>query len=175
PLHPDETPAERLVEREVSPEALAHPAVASGVVLRDVLTFGETLERLLGVLVVVLTGVLASRHFSVAVLPVTAVLLFAIRPAAALLSLAASPVGRGPRALMGWLGIRGIGSLYYLAYAVGEGIGPERAAVLSDVVVTTVAVSIFLHGTSVTPLVTRYERALERRSARPDDGVTLPR
>jgi NhaP-type Na+/H+ or K+/H+ antiporter len=173
PEHPDETPAERLVEREVSEEALAHPAVASGALLSEILTFGETLERLLGVFVVILVGVLASRHFDPVGIPLALLLMLVIRPAAVFLGLIGTPTRPSQRVLMGWFGIRGIGSLYYLAYAIGEGIGPARAAQFSDLVVTTVAASILLHGTSVTPLLNIYEKALEKRAANKRKRVTL--
>jgi NhaP-type Na+/H+ or K+/H+ antiporter len=61
---------------------------------------------------------------------------------------------------MGWFGIRGIGSLYYLSYAVRHGISPEAAADLAGLTISTVALSILIHGMTAPPLLTRYERAL---------------
>jgi NhaP-type Na+/H+ or K+/H+ antiporter len=59
---------------------------------------------------------------------------------------------------MAWFGIRGIGSLYYLFYAVNHGVQEALARQLVPLVLTVVAVSIFVHGISVTPLMQRYER-----------------
>ena len=58
---------------------------------------------------------------------------------------------------MGWFGIRGIGSLYYLFYALNHGLPRALAERLLPLVLTTVAVSIVVHGISVTPLMRRYE------------------
>jgi NhaP-type Na+/H+ or K+/H+ antiporter len=62
---------------------------------------------------------------------------------------------------MGWFGIRGIGSLYYLSYALNHGVTGTTAAQLANVTITTVALSILLHGTSAQPILARYERTLQ--------------
>jgi NhaP-type Na+/H+ or K+/H+ antiporter len=59
---------------------------------------------------------------------------------------------------MGWFGIRGIGSLYYLFYALNHGVPEALARQLVPLVLTVVAVSIVVHGISVTPLMRRYQR-----------------
>jgi sodium/hydrogen antiporter len=59
--------------------------------------------------------------------------------------------------LMGWFGIRGIGSIYYLTYALGYGVSGELAERLTALVLSLVALSIVVHGVSVTPLMKRYE------------------
>ncbi|MCC6433292.1 MAG: hypothetical protein IT354_20460 [Gemmatimonadaceae bacterium] len=66
------------------------------------------------------------------------------------------------RGLMGWFGIRGIGSLYYVSYALNHGVSGLLAETLVQIVVTVVATSIVLHGLSVTPILARYERTLPR-------------
>jgi NhaP-type Na+/H+ or K+/H+ antiporter len=60
---------------------------------------------------------------------------------------------------MGWFGIRGIGSLYYLFYALNHGVPEALARQLVPLVLTVVAVSIVVHGISVTPLMQRYARS----------------
>ncbi len=55
-------------------------------------------------------------------------------------------------------GIRSIGSLYYLFYALNHGVPETLARQLVPLVLTVVAVSIVVHGISVTPLMQRYER-----------------
>ena len=44
-----------------------------------------------------------------------------IRPAATLVSLYRAPLSRPQRAFIAWFGVRGVGSLYYLAYAITHG------------------------------------------------------
>jgi NhaP-type Na+/H+ or K+/H+ antiporter len=67
---------------------------------------------------------------------------------------------------MGWFGIRGIGSLYYLSYALNHGVTGATAAELANLTITTVALSILLHGTSAQPILARYERTLQPRPPR---------
>ena len=62
------------------------------------------------------------------------------------------------RRLIGWFGIRGIGSLYYLAYALNHGLPAEHARTLVALTVAVVVSSIVVHGISVTPLMARYRR-----------------
>jgi NhaP-type Na+/H+ or K+/H+ antiporter len=64
-----------------------------------------------------------------------------------------------------WFGIRGVGSVYYLMFALGHGVGGALADRLVALVLTTVAASVLVHGISVTPLMRRYTRALERAGA----------
>jgi NhaP-type Na+/H+ or K+/H+ antiporter len=55
-----------------------------------------------------------------------------------------------------WFGVRGIGSIYYLAYALSHGVPAPAGRMLADVTLVVVAGSIVLHGISVTPLMQRY-------------------
>jgi NhaP-type Na+/H+ or K+/H+ antiporter len=71
---------------------------------------------------------------------------------------------------LGWFGIRGIGSIYYLSYAIQHGLPRDHAGRIASLVLTTIAVSIVVHGVSVTPLMGHYERVnryLRERRSRP--------
>jgi NhaP-type Na+/H+ or K+/H+ antiporter len=160
------TPAEALVERRLSPRALAHPAVASGALVSEVLSFGGALERMLEVVVVILVGALVSTHWDAAGLIVAAALFLVIRPAAAALSLLGTPTDARQRVLIAWFGIRGIGTVYYLTYAINHGFAQRDAEAAADIALTVIAVSIVVHGASATPLLVRYEQYLSRREAR---------
>lgn len=180
--HPDQqnaasaiehAPAEALVDREVDEEALKEPAVAAGVVVADTLSFGDTVERLMEVLLVLLVGISLTTHWDMRAIPLAIVLFFIIRPLASRLLLIFTPTSNAQRWLMGWFGIRGIGSLYYLAYAINHD-ATDRTAI-NDVSLTlsVIALSIVLHGISSTPLLKRYEVMLSRgkREDRPDTLV----
>ncbi|MHC5934784.1 cation:proton antiporter [Nostoc sp.] len=66
----------------------------------------------------------------------------------------------GTRWLFGWFGIRGVGSLYYLAYAFRHGLKGEAAEQIAWITYTTILVSVIVHGISATPLMKWYERNL---------------
>ena len=77
-------------------------------------------------------------------------------------------------ALLGWFGIRGVGSLYYLMFAIAQGVAPALVERLLPLVLTVVAVSIVIHGISATPLMNLYSGVSGRRSPRLGrDGDTL--
>jgi sodium/hydrogen antiporter len=80
-----------------------------------------------------------------------------VRPVSVWLGLRGSTASRSQRRLIGWFGIRGIGSLYYLAYALNHGVEGEIAATLVAATLSVVVVSIVVHGISVTPLMKLYE------------------
>ena len=82
------------------------------------------------------------------------------------LGLAGSSATASQRVLIGWFGIRGIGSLYYLMYAINHGLDPALAGVLTSLTLSVVVASIVLHGVSVTPLMAMYERTIDRRRQR---------
>jgi len=60
--------------------------------------------------------------------------------------------------LIGWFGIRGIGSLFYLFYALNHGLSDSVAALCTDLTLSVVALSILLHGISTQPILARYEQ-----------------
>ncbi len=62
------------------------------------------------------------------------------------------------RRLMAWFGIRGIGSIYYLMYAINHGLSGDQARTLVSLTIAVVVASVVAHGVSVTPLMNRYER-----------------
>jgi NhaP-type Na+/H+ or K+/H+ antiporter len=84
------------------------------------------------------------------------VLFIVIRPLAVVLGLAGSGIPRTKVALLSWFGIRGIGSLYYLMFAIGMGVETDIATQLTSVTLWVIASSIVIHGISVTPLMRRY-------------------
>jgi NhaP-type Na+/H+ or K+/H+ antiporter len=151
-------PAEHLVPEQKDVSALEKPAVSAGVLVAETLSFGQTLERILEFLLVTLVGVALFEHWDTRSLILAALLLFVLRPLAVWLALLGSPTSLPQRWLIGWFGIRGIGSLYYLCYAYTHGFAGEEARVAAAIVVPVIAMSIVLHGTSANPLVELYER-----------------
>jgi len=109
---------------------------------------------------VVLVGVLLASQWDPRALPLALLLFFVIRPLATRIILAGTPTTNAQRWLMGWFGIRGIGSLYYLSYALTHGLRGSAAEELAGLTISVVALSILIHGTSARPLLARYERGL---------------
>ena len=128
------------------------------------LGFNEQLERVCEVAVVVLIGGMLTRqylaHDAIWFVPL---LFLVIRPVAVLLGLPGLRVTGTQRKLICWFGSRGVGSLYYLTYAIQHGVGGEAAQRLIALTLTTVAASVALHGMSVTPLMNMYGKLSERR------------
>jgi NhaP-type Na+/H+ or K+/H+ antiporter len=157
---PDHPPAEALVSADVQPQHLQHPSVAAGVIVSETLSFGVTVERLVEVGLIVAVGVALGTHFEVRAIPLALALFVVIRPLAARVALGVTSTTAPQRWLMAWFGIRGIGSLYYLAYAITHGVSGTAATELAAITVSVIAVSIVVHGISSTPLLRRYEHAL---------------
>ncbi|MHC8305911.1 cation:proton antiporter [Pseudomonas sp. PB3P13] len=173
----DALPAEHLVQpvvghQHVEPEHAVHgdtenledSQVAAGIMMSDMLAFGGLVERAMEVFLVTLLGVILIAHWDWRALPIAAVLFCLIRP----LCVVAMPWGgllpMRQRALIGWFGIRGIGSLYYLFYALNHGLEPSVASVCINLTLSVVALSILVHGISTQPILARYEKRKQRES-----------
>ena len=138
-------------------------ATAPAYMAESVLNFNQHLERFAEVALVVVVGsMLHWELVSLRMALMVAVLLLVVRPLAVYLSLMGFPLPRLERGLMAWFGIRGIGSLYYLSYAIAHDLPVESADVLADITLATIATSIALHGASVTPLMKYYQQTLNR-------------
>jgi NhaP-type Na+/H+ or K+/H+ antiporter len=148
----------------VADEVATHAEKAPAFMAQAVLGFNEQLERVGEVAVVLLLGGMLFIHkVSVETLGLVLLLLVVIRPLAVLLGLIGSPGTRLQKPLIAWFGIRGIGSIYYLMYAILHGLSETLASQLIEITLTVVAVSILIHGMSVTPLMRRYERQRPHR------------
>jgi NhaP-type Na+/H+ or K+/H+ antiporter len=125
----------------------------------------ERLERLLTLIVLLMLGVsltnglLADLTWQAALVAVLLVLV--IRPAAAMLALVvrvwrASPrvgdarLGPRERAATAFFGVRGVGSIYYLAYASNHA-HFEHLSLLWSTVGFTITLSVIVHGVTATP------------------------
>jgi len=164
-------PAEHLVQavvghQNVEPDAAIHgdvehlddTQVAAGIMIGDMLSFGSLVERAMEVFLVTLLGVVLITHWDWRALTIALVLFCVIRP----LSVAVVPWGRllngRQRLLIGWFGIRGIGSFYYLFYALNHDLPSSVASLCTDLTLSVVALSILLHGISTQPMLARYEQ-----------------
>jgi sodium/hydrogen antiporter len=154
-----ERPAEERIGKMSLDIEGQHPVKAAGVVISDIISFGNTAERLLEVMLVMLVGVCIGVYWDWRAVPLAAALFLVIRPAAVFLFLAKSPTDKTQRLLMGWFGIRGIGSIYYLSYAMTHGL-LDHLTDLASMTLTVVALSILVHGISSQPILDYYERRI---------------
>jgi len=140
-------------------QAATDPEHAPAYMAHAMLSFNEQIERIGEVVAVIAVGTLLwAVEWDRVSWPFVALLLIVIRPLSVLVGLARSKTSRSQRALIGWFGIRGIGSLFYLAYAINYGLAGDAAATMVALVLSVVVVSILVHGVSVTPLMNFYER-----------------
>ena len=130
----------------------------------------ERLERLLTLVVVLFLGVAMTngmlRDLSWEGALVGTALVFLVRPLTGLVSLWG---GRGQdrigdrsltpaeRLAVAFFGVRGVGSLYYLAYATGQADFGDHE-LLWATVGFTVGLSVFVHGVAATPVMNRLDR-----------------
>jgi NhaP-type Na+/H+ or K+/H+ antiporter len=119
--------------------------------------FGEQIERMLTMVLLVCFGsVLAEgtllAHVNWRVVGVAIVVLILVRPILAWMSLLGCPRPQAEKVIVSVFGIRGIGSIYYLAYASGRASFPGIETVWSTVFLI-ILLSILLHGVAVTPVM----------------------
>jgi len=123
------------------------------------LDFNEQLERLSEVvLILLLGGSLFVTSWSVRAVATGLFLFLAARPLGVFVALLGTRMPSHLRALSGWFGVRGIGSLYYLMYAIEHGLPEETALELLHVTLIVVTLSILVHGISVKPVMARFRR-----------------
>lgn len=155
-------PSVEQAERSTEEEA-TDPETAPAHMANAVLGFNERLERLGELAVVIVVGALLAGIEAVGPgLTLALALFLGIRPLATSLALVGSPLSARHRALIAWFGIRGVGSIYYLTYALAHGLAGPSARLLADVTLVVVAASILLHGVSVTPLMKAYAGEKDR-------------
>lgn len=130
-----------------------NPIKSVGLVIGDALSFGDTVERLLAATLVIVLGVTLALHWDATALLLALLIFVIIRPLAVLILTWRSKESFLHRISLGWLGIRGIGSLNYIAYAYVHGLQGDSASIVTNTAITVVTVSVLVHGISVTPLL----------------------
>lgn len=156
---------------EVSPGAplpteaavATHSHHASAAMTLGVQEFNEQLEKLAELAIVLLVGAMLSYDApSVAIWWFVPLLFLLLRPLAVAAGTLGEPMTPRQRSMISWFGIRGIGSVFYLMFAIRHGVTGALAQQLITFTLVTVAASIVVHGVSVTPLMRWY---LRRKSA----------
>ncbi|MGX7825830.1 cation:proton antiporter [Actinokineospora sp. 24-640] len=141
----------------------------------------EQAERLLTVLIIFLlggaavTGLLAGTGWREVV--VALVVLLVVRPVTGLIGLMRGGTGPRERAVISFFGVRGIGSLFYVAYALQNGQFADQDTIWR-VVALVVIFSIVIHGITATPSIRLLDRMRIRETRRqhgdPDQAPQTP-
>ncbi|HEU5295467.1 MAG TPA: cation:proton antiporter [Burkholderiaceae bacterium] len=126
--------------------------------MRDsVQAFNEQLEKLAELALVLVVGaMMAYARPLAAVWWFVPLVLLVLRPLTVMAALPGEGLNGPQQAMLGWFGIRGIGSVYYLVFALRHGIEPKLGETLVSLTLWTVGVSIVAHGITAQPLMRRY-------------------
>jgi sodium/hydrogen antiporter len=137
--------------------------------------FVEQIERLLTAWLLLLlggfvaTGGLAALTWRGAAVGLLLVLV--IRPVVGWLTQLGGAAGPRERIAISFFGVRGIGSLFYLAYALGQADFGVPAEELWAVVAFAVVASVVLHGITATPVMDRLDTLRDGQAHGPDRAV----
>ncbi|MBM6577850.1 cation:proton antiporter [Sphingomonas sp. BT552] len=141
----------------------------------DMHAITEQIERLAMMVLLILfggalvSGLLAPVTWTDA--GVTLVILLIVRPVTGWLALLGYRADQGEKMTLAFFGIRGVGSIYYLAYGINH-MDVANAERLWCIVGLVVLVSVLLHGLTVTPIMRSLDK---RRGVDPDaNGVPPP-
>ena len=136
-----------------------HADHTSAYMMQAVRGFNGQMERIGELAVVLVIGaMLTFAHFSISAAGLLVLLFLVIRPASVWLGLLGAPISRDQRYMIAWFGIRGIGSIYYLLYAIHHGLPPALAEQIVSITFAAVTISIILHGISVRPVMHWYRK-----------------
>lgn len=136
----------------------------------------ERLERLMTLLVLLLLGVAMTRglldHLDWRGIAVAVALVLVVRPVTGWLALTVAArdphedggLDRREAAAVAFFGVRGVGSLFYLGYAVTHEDVPGEQWLWSTVAFTVI-LSVLLHGFTATPAMSRIDARREEASA----------
>ncbi|GAB2490733.1 cation:proton antiporter [Comamonas humi] len=156
-----ELPAAAMAEKmPVPPKARTADAMHHATDMQDsVHGFNEQLERLAELAVVLMVGAMLAYARPVPhIWWFIPLVLLVLRPLSALPAVGGRLVHWRLRAMIGWFGIRGIGSIFYMLLALRHGIEPATAATVVSLTLWTVAASIIMHGITILPLMKHYMR-----------------
>ncbi|WP_175775446.1 cation:proton antiporter [Burkholderia anthina] len=143
-----------------------HPEKVHAFMAESVLDFTIELERIAEAVVMTMIGsvlgTLPTPLVTWGAVALAVLLFVVVRPVAVLATLTGSRATHAQRRLLAWFGIRGIGSFYYLLFALEHGpssvVRPLAAPVLA-----VVSASVIAHGVSATPLMDWYHRLQQHR------------
>lgn len=133
--------------------------------------FGEQIERILMMTLLVCFGAVLAKgqlflHVEWRVAVVAVAVLAVVRPVAGWISLIGCNQPQAEKIIISVFGIRGLGSIYYLAYASEQATFANIETVWATVFLI-ILISIVIHGVAVTPVMGWIDRRRDVDSRRP--------
>ena len=127
--------------------------------------FNEELEGFVVAIIFITTGIFIALHyrilFDLQILAVAALMVLAVRPIAGYISLVKTDLNPFQKFVLSFYGIRGIGSLFYLTFALSAA-KFEQQKELFAVTTATIFFSVLIHGISA--------RAIHKKLKKHDSG-----
>lgn len=137
----------------------------------------EQVERLAMMILLILFGGALVSGLLAALQPIDVLLalacLLVVRPLAGLIGLVGLKAERHEKLTLAFFGIRGVGSIYYVAYALNHADFPASDR-LWAIVGLVILLSILLHGLTVTPAMRSLDRHQGRDPDAPDREAVPP-
>ncbi|MDX8035411.1 cation:proton antiporter [Lentzea sp. BCCO 10_0856] len=126
----------------------------------------EQAERMLTVLIVFLLGGAVAGGLLAGVtwqeIAVAAVILLLVRPLAGWIGLLAGKTGPRERTVIAFFGVRGVGTLFYVTYALQEGRFADQDTIWRIVGLVVIG-SILVHGLSASPVMWLLDRKRQQK------------
>ncbi len=111
--------------------------------------FNEELESMVVALIFIATGVFIASHYIIflkaEVILIALLMVFVVRPAAGYLSFLGTDLNNFQKFVMSFYGVRGIGSVFYLAYALTAAEFKDSEK-LFEITMAIIFLSVFIHG-----------------------------
>lgn len=143
----------------VAEDTSSNPQEDTPTVSAESLVFKEHIERLSELtLVLLLGGMVSVQNWNWQTVSTAAFLFLVARPVSVMLGLVGSDSPLRVRSIISWFGVRGIGSIYYLMFAINHGLPHALAHNMIQIIIVVVMLSIVVHGITTKPLLDRFWR-----------------
>lgn len=123
--------------------------------------FNEELESIVVAIIFIATGIFIASNYYIflnfSIVAIALLMILIVRPAAGYLSLIGTKLNTFQRFVLSFYGIRGIGSVFYLAYALTT-VKFENSEKLFDVTIATIFFSVLIHGLTAQSVQKRIKK-----------------
>lgn len=123
--------------------------------------FTEEIERIFVALLFVIIGIYLAANFNdlldYKLISVALILILIIRPVAGYIALIGKKINNFEKFVLAFYGIRGVGSIYYLMFALGEVEFPNSEKLI-QLTAITIILSVFIHGISASTIQKKLDK-----------------